>query len=162
MQPDEIVVPDVFGEITGFRAWKILGTRKLPLLGSATHKGTVWHPDRWTHATCGGETVCHRSPDRRVPGESCACGMYAARDRRHLSGMSYVREHDEHPVLIGEVGLAGKVIEGPQGWKAERARIKRLYVPFHHYRWIEPLAALYQVPVLPDNVRSATSSLEGR
>jgi hypothetical protein len=72
--------------------------------------------------------------------------------------MSYNREHDK-PVVIGEVGLAGKVIPGSQGWRAEKGRVKHLYVPFHHWRWIEPLAALYNVPVQPDNVLNPIASL---
>jgi len=153
----EIVVPDVIGEITGYRAWRVVGSLKLPLLGSVTHREAIWHPDRWTVATCGGNLECHRCTDWRVPGEGCSCGLYAARDRRHLTGMPYVNEH-EKPVFIGEVGFVGKVIPGSQGWRAERGRVKRLFVPFHHYRWIEPIEALYNVPVLPDNVLSAIPS----
>jgi len=155
---DEIVVPDVWGEITGYRAWKVIGTLAFPLLASVTHQGTVWHPDRWTVATCGDDLACHRCPDGRVPGEGCSCGLYAARDRAHLSKMSYNRERAGQPVVIGEVGMVGKVIPGTQGWRAEKGRVKRLFVPFHQYRWMEPLADLYDVPVLPDNVLKATAT----
>ena len=158
----EIVVPDVVGEITGFRAWRVIGSLKFPVLQSVTHREGVWHPDRWTYATCRGDLQCFSSDDHRVPGWDCSCGLYAARDRKHLSGMSYNRERDGHPVLIGEVGLVGKVIEGRQGWRAERGRVKRLFVPFHHHRWMEPLAEFYNVPVQPDNVLAATASLERR
>jgi len=160
--PPEISVPDVIGEITGYRAWRVVGSLKLPLLQSVTHREGVWHPDRWTFATCNGNLECRACSDGRVPGENCSCGLYAARDRRHLSGMSYNRQGGQHPVLIGEVGLAGKVIPGSQGWRAEKGRVKRLFVPFHHYRWMEPIAALYNVPVQPDNVLKPTATFEGR
>jgi len=154
----EIVVPDVVGEIVAYRAWKVIGTKRMPLLGSVTHGGTVWHPDRWTVATCNGKTHCWKCVDKRVPGEGCTCGLYAARDRRHLSGMGYNKESASrpNPVVIGEVGLVGKVIPGSQGYRAEKGRVVRLFVPFHQWEWIEPLEALYDVPALPDNVLNAT------
>jgi len=156
---NEIVVPDVVGEITGYRAWKVIGSLKLPMLASVTHSGTIWHPDRWTYATCGDDLACHRCEDGRVPGEGCSCGLYAARDRAHLSTMSYRRPSaDGKPKVIGEVGFAGKVIPGSQGWRAERGRVKRLFVPFSEWRWIEPLHDLYNVPVLPDNTLRATAT----
>src|SRR5262249_30305685 len=147
------------GEITGYRAWKVIGERSFPLLASVTHKETVWHPDRWTYATCQGDLACHRCVDGRVPGEGCTCGLYAARDRAHLTTMHYNRPaKDGRPKVIGEVGFAGKVIPGSQGYRAERGRVKRLFVPFAEWRWIEPLEELYQVPVLPDNVLNATAT----
>lgn len=157
---DEIVVPDVVGEIVAYRAWKVIGTKRMPLLASVTHGGTVWHPDRWTYATCNGDLACRKCTDGRVPGEGCTCGLYAARDRRHLSGMRYNREaHGGPPVVIGEVGLVGKVIPGTQGYRAEKGRVKRLFLPFHQWEWLEPLEELYDVPVQLDNVLNATPSL---
>lgn len=60
------------------------------------------------------------------------------------------------PIFIGEVALAGKVIPGTQGWRAERGRIARLYVPFHHWRFVEALEELYRVEVVLDNTQSVT------
>src|SRR5262245_27875431 len=123
-------VPDVLGEIVAWRAWKVIGTRKLPLLASVTYGQMIWHPDRWTFALCGKRTECSRSLDGGVPGESCSCGMYAAKTRRQLVSLGYNAYSDRQVVFVGEVGLAGKVIPGTQGWRAERGRIRRLYVPW--------------------------------
>ena len=49
--------------------------------------------------------------------------------------------------VVGVVGLAGKVIEGTQGWRAERGRIKELYLPPHHWRAAKALRDLYGIPV---------------
>jgi len=160
----EIVVPDVLGEIVGWRAWRVVGNPKFPLLGSVSHTSTLWHPDRWTLATCGGADTCHRAvgADRRIPGESCTCGMYAAKSREQLVSLGYNREADPlHPVFIGEVGLVGKVIPGKQGWRAEKGRVVRLYVPFHRYEWVEALESLYQVPVLLTNTASVDAPAYG-
>ena len=152
--------PDVLGEITAWRAWKVIGNEPLPMLASVTHAGTIWHPAHWTLATCGQSPSCRNgSIDGGVPGEECSCGLYAARDRRHLVNLGYNAAHGDEVVFIGEVGLAGKVIPGTQGWRAEKGRIQRLYVPFHHWRYVEPLKRLYRVPVVLDNTSKAEPTL---
>jgi len=151
------LVPDRFGEVVGWRAWRVLGGEKLPILASVTHSETVWHPDRWTHAVCGSplkvkDHLCHRrNKGVQVPGESCSCGMYAAKSREQLVRLGYNHDAGHWPVLIGEVGLAGKVIPGSQGWRAEKGRIVRLFVPHVHFKLVAPLERLYRVPVLLDN-----------
>jgi hypothetical protein len=122
-------------EIIGWRAWKVSKLGKLYRLGSVTHKGH-WPVGDWFHATCGGDTVCYDSPDGRVPGENCSCGLYAAKSFEHLTQeLSYADYHTfgEDLRVIGEVALAGKVIVGTQGWKAEKAAVHKIYVP--HVAW---------------------------
>lgn len=160
--------PDVIGEIVGWRAWRVIGDRpeRLPMLASATFSNTIWHPGYWTVATCSGNDHCMRSLDGGVPGESCSCGLYAAASRYQLSGMPYPKSNDwthrkSHPKIVGEVGFVGKVIPGSQGWRAEKGRIVRLYVPFHHWKLVEPLEQLYQVEVLLDNTLKATQTKIG-
>src|SRR5262245_13791446 len=132
MDPTTSELPLRLGEVVAWRAWQVIASHgdRLPYLRSVSHSSTVWHPGHWTLATCGQRGhSCPRSSDGRVPGESCSCGMYAARDRAHLVSMGYAddRGHVEAPVVIGEVALAGKVIPGTQGWRAEKGRIKRLF-----------------------------------
>jgi hypothetical protein len=159
LRPD-LRVPDVVGEIIGWRAWQVVGgPHEFPLLKSVTHKSTLWHPNHWTLATCQGEPVCKKGTlvrprnDGRIPGEGCRCGLYAARDRAHLIQMGYHRAGGQI-VFIGEVGLTGKVIPGDQGWRAEKGRIVRLYVPFEHWAYVDRLEQVYEVPVLLDNTNS--------
>lgn len=161
----------ILGEAIGFRAWKVQGTLSFPMLASVTHGGTIWHPRRWTFAECargrdlGDPYRCPGSLDDAagpgVPGEGCTCGMYAAKDREHLTSLGYSEWHDvDHPVFIGEVGLAGKVIEGSQGWKGARGRIVRLFVPFVFKQYIAPLRRLYGVPVEVSNTAAASDVWE--
>ena len=158
---DEVRAPDLLGEIEAYRAWRVKGTRELPLLASATHSGTIWYPQRWTFAECSRSSAkdkrtCPNSKNDNagpgVPGESCSCGLYAGRDLDHLVDLGYGHYYDDaHPTFIGAVGLAGKVIPGSQGWRAEKGRIIRLYVPIHLKEWITPLQRFYGVEVLLRN-----------
>ena len=157
-------VPDLAEEIVGWRAWRLIGTERLPLLASVSAASFIWHPGRWTVATCQGEDHCTRFPpgtegfDGGVPGECCTCGMYAAASRTQLVSLGYNRGSEANPVLIGEAALVGKVIPGTQGWRAEKGRIRKLYVPFSDWRFVEPLQALYSVPVELDNTFKAESA----
>lgn len=146
-------VPDVLGEIIGWRAWRVIGARpeRLPMLASATFQDTIWHPGYWTVANCGGRDECRRSLDGGVPGENCTCGMYAAKDRSQLVDLAYGREDGRHPKIVGQVAMVGKVIPGDQGWRAEKARIARLFVPFQNWKLVDPLEALYGVEAVLDN-----------
>lgn len=152
------LAPDELGEVVAFRAWRVIGTPKLPILASVTHARTVWHPQRWTLAECGANGPdCKNSTDDAagpgVPGEDCSCGMYAARDLPHLVDLGYGHfTDDSRPIFVGEVGLVGKVIEGDQGWRAEKGRIRRLWVPWHLWsKYAAGLERLYDVPVEPAN-----------
>jgi hypothetical protein len=146
----DLRAPDVLGEVIAWRAWKVIGSDRLPMLSSVTHATTIWHPAHYTFATCGGSSSCRRSVgDLRVPGERCSCGLYAAKTREQLIGLGY-------GVLIGEVALSGKVIPGTQGWRAEKGRIAKLYVPFTDWKLVSPLEDLYQVPVVLDRTTAIT------
>jgi hypothetical protein len=164
----DLRVPDVIGEIVGWRAWKVIGDRpeKLPMLASVTHGHTIWHPGYWTNADCGGRDHCSRSLDGGVPGEHCSCGLYCAASRYQLVDLGYARPESHnhrkgYPKVVGEVGLIGKVIPGTQGWRGEKGRIVRLYVPFQHWRLCQPLEDLYRVEVVLDNTQKTTQTQIG-
>jgi hypothetical protein len=53
----------------------------------------------------------------------------------------------DDPTILGEVALAGKVIVGTKGYRASRARPRRLYVPHSKWRLAKPLQDAYCVPV---------------
>lgn len=147
----ELRVPDVVGEIVGWRAWKIIGSEREPRLFSVTNS-TLWVPGEWIEAVC---SRGHTS--EQIPHEGCACGIYAARTREHLLEMSYNRYGDDDTVVIGEVGFAGKVIPGTQGWRAQKARPLRLFVPYERWRFVERLAGDYGVPVELSNTFKAVA-----
>jgi hypothetical protein len=136
-----------------------VGDERFPLLASVTHHGTRWHADRWTLATCDRNET--REPclfclngkaagtDGRIPtpAPTCSCGMYAAKSWEQLVELRYAEQRGQQPVFVGEVAMAGKVIPGSQGWRAEKGRIESLIVPVRYWRYAEPLADLYGVEV---------------
>ena len=61
----------------------------------------------------------------RTPGEGCTCGIYAARNLRHLRGQLLL---GLTPMVVGEVAMWGKVIPGQHGYRAEFAYPKRLRI----------------------------------
>jgi len=176
--------PDVLGEVVAYRAWRVIGTVQLPMLSSASVSNFIWHPQRWTIAECmhgksrwGDPSRCPSSAavgdaaGPGVPGETCSCGLYAARDREHLVQLGYGNYCDDaHPVFIGVVGLAGKVVPGTQGWRAEKGRIRKLFVPFHLIEYVAPLERLYGVTVEltntfdsdPERLAKLLAQIEGR
>ena len=137
----DLRIPDVVGEVSGWRAWHIIGTLAVPRLQSVTHRGTTWPTDQWFYARCS------RGHTTEIPVESCRCGLYAARDRDHLIKLRYGAYGGREINAVGEVAFAGKVIEGSQGWRAQKGRIKSLLVPYEYWEWAEPLSAAYNVPV---------------
>jgi hypothetical protein len=147
--PSDVRIPDVVGEVSGWRAWRLVGTSKTPRLMSVTatdfrvdHVDAIWPTNRWYTAACP-----HGHVAGQIPVESCKCGIYAARDRDQLIKLGYgVYTHEDNRV-IGEVAFAGKVIPGTQGFRAEKARVIRLFVPYENWRMAEALGAAYRVPV---------------
>lgn len=148
----DIRVPDVIGEVVAWRAWQIVGDLDFPRLESATQSSArsgvdaIWPTNRWFEARCLADPA-HNEPGVEIPVEQCSCGIYAAKTLAQLSNLSYARYGPVADKVIGEVAFAGKVIEGSQGWRAERARIKQLWVPHRNWRFVEPLADAYGVEV---------------
>lgn len=134
--------PDVVGEVVAFRAWRVeTGWRRATL---RSLDWTFWPTGAWLHAEC--DKSCGD-----IPGEDCACGIYAAKHREHLYDIGYMhRSGHREPVVFGEVGLAGKIVPGTLGWRAARARPLRVFVPHEHWELVAPLRA-YGVPVLLSN-----------
>lgn len=133
-------------EIIGWRAWEVAELGKLVRLHSVT-ASAHWPIADWVYAKCGGESFCEKSDDGRVPGEKCRCGLYAARDYDHLTRELGYSDYSTRDVrIIGQVAMAGKVIEGSQGWKAEKARVFHIYVPHTHWKLGKRLSEQYGVP----------------
>lgn len=143
-------IPDVAGEIVGYRAWYVEARWQLrpPRLeslngGADWGDGPWWPYDTWMLASCSRERD-------GVPHEHCGCGIHAARDRAHLCELGY--NEDDAVVAIGEVALAGRVIPGDRGWRAEKARPLRFWLPHVHWPLVRRLREAYRVPVGVTNV----------
>jgi hypothetical protein len=140
--------PDVAGEIAGYRAWYLRARWQLdpPTLysingGRDWGEGQPWPHGAWMVADCR-----HADPDDDAPHERHrGCGIHAARDREHLVDLGY--NEGDGLVVIGEVALSGKVIPGELGWRAQRARPLRLWLPYDRWQLVRRLSAAYRVPV---------------
>lgn len=133
-------LPVVPGEVVGWRAWRLLteehGYRE-PRLRSLYHP-VVWPTDGWL-VSDGRHGIC------------------AAKDRddlerMHRWGSSEAPRYVEEGGAIGRVGLAGEIVEGERGYRAERARVISLVLPYFRWDLLEGLAAAYHVPVALGNI----------
>ena len=152
----DLRVPDVLGEIIAWRAWELVGTEQTPRLASVTalriwktvdgEPMAIWPTDRFFLARCPNGHV------EGVPVESCSCGLYAAKDMQQLIRLGYGAYGADWQMnkIVGQVALSGKVIEGTQGWRAERGRVYRLWIPYEMDPAIGArLEAAYKVVVEP-------------
>ena len=170
--PDEpaIVVPDVVGEIVGWRYWKVSQTwskAQPPVLRSEhgrTDNATTWPTDDWFHATCSGKQTCSKGV--AIPGEGCSCGIYAANDRREFVAQwgyhkGYQTGSRDHLLCMGEVGLAGKVIPGTNAHRAEKARPIKLYFHVTDWKIASAVQDAYRVEIELVNIISETDRVIG-
>jgi hypothetical protein len=143
----DLVVPDRIGEVLGWRAWQLVGDVEFPRLMSpamtASSHGAdaIWPTNRWFEAKCASGCM-------DVPSEPCGCGLYAANTLERLADLGlYGRYRDLANAVIGEVAFAGKVIEAWCGYRAERGRISRAWLPAASWKFAKPLSEAYGVPV---------------
>lgn len=156
-----MIVPDVIGEVIGWRVWRVMHPYDAKLVrlqslgaGGTTH-AVPWTPGKTMQAFC--------ARDHVIPAKSCSCGFYAARTQEHLLSMSYHRSRDfDDPndvLVIGEVAMSGRIIPGTQGWRAQRVRPKTILVPYSRWKAAKTLKAAYpDVDVRLDNFYKAAPS----
>jgi hypothetical protein len=147
--PGEETAPDLVEEILG---WKVLrfGADALPDGGgvvvahplSSPRIYIEWENAGWTRAKCA------RHLEHEPPVETCTCGIYAVADAR--PALAYVWAAPL--TVLARVGLAGKVIPGSRGWRAERGRVVALTRTGHGTRdypqMLARIADHYRVPIL--------------
>lgn len=153
-------LPVVPGEVVGWRAWIVVTTGyREPRLRSL-YFDVTWPTDDWLIAEDG---------DGRG---ALPHGICAARDREHLTSMHryalptqarYVEGGGEREGLaaIGQVGLAGVIIPGERGYRAEKARPLSLLLPYAWWELVDPLRRAYRVPVGLANVLVKTGGRRG-
>jgi hypothetical protein len=125
---DDLRAPDVAEEILGWKVLAVSGEGHLhhhldqmhevviPTELASPMRKTYWPPRAWLRATCSTDAEHH------PPVEECSCGIYAVADADRA--LAYVREAPL--TVLARVGLAGKVIPGAWGWRAERGRVVAL------------------------------------
>jgi hypothetical protein len=171
-EPDtgDYVVPDVIGAAEGWRSFRVpcepprYGAS--PRLYSVSHSSYYWKPREVNVASCrrhnsgqmrssgpGGFVRGYHVP----PGENCTCGLYSARTLPHLLSMGYHTYAPENGdfCVIGRVANWGKVVQGSQGWRAEKSYPLELWVPFEMGATLGlKIRETYGVPVLLKNILS--------
>jgi hypothetical protein len=131
-------LPVVPGEVVGWRAWKLV-----TLPGGAPRLRSLYHDVVWP-------TDEYLLSDGRH-------GICAAMDRDHLEEMHrYAQQNHPRYVVeggaIGRVALAGEIIEGERGYRAEKARVVSLVLPYGAWRMLDGLRVAYRVPVALGNI----------
>jgi hypothetical protein len=120
----------LFPEVrVGWRSWTLENGR----LYSVTQRW-VWPVGEELRAVC---DIGHNRPPRL----KCGCGIYALQTLHHLRSSAYFRND-----VFGKVSLWGRVLEADDGYRAEFAYPKVLYVSYLNYKMVEPLS-VYGVPV---------------
>lgn len=144
----DLVVPDYTDVMIGWRAWHVEERPGFaPQLLSMN--STRWEPREVMEAVCARH---ENDPKHGVPTLSCRCGLYSAKSREHLLSMPYhYYDPDEGIVVIGEVNLWGRIVEGTQGWRAQYGYPRKLFLPFEGWRLFDPLSEAYGVPVELNN-----------
>jgi hypothetical protein len=124
-------IPDLLSPIVAYRTWG------WDALGITSLNDTRWVPGEAMKAFCPNFMVPHESSghgdmisvrdgweDHHVPAPDCSCGVYAAKNFKHLVDIGYA-EHGIH----GEVSLWGTVMEHRLGYRAQYAYPKTFVVP---------------------------------
>ena len=120
-----MTTPDYISAIVGYRVWQWTAD------GLQSLNGEPWFPNRPLVARCrslplgtiaGRDDPAHNA--NPAPRENCTCGVYAAKSLEHLRGTRYWQYG-----IHGEVSLWGTVVEHEQGWRAQFAYPRSLFVP---------------------------------
>jgi hypothetical protein len=147
-----VTVPDGVDPIVGWRYWKVTPGG----LASLNVRDSYWPPRRAYQAECRAAPIPMPHSADALPSESCACGIYAARDLDTLKQLVYPYADAlfrQRRIAVGEVKLWGRVIEGRRGYRAQRAYPKSLYLVSrkHDEPWVRfsevALEGAYGVPV---------------
>jgi hypothetical protein len=135
----------------------VQGFRVFEVFGAELHSywaDYVWEPG-WNLAIC----QLARSPRHDAPTPGCKCGFWAyktiARAMQQFTGDLGLRVGDSAfgdfggitGMVLARVQIAGRVIEGTDGWRAERAGVVAVYLDVPGL--LDPAAKRYGVSVEP-------------
>lgn len=142
MAESDFQIPDMVEAIVGWRAWSVnTDAKPIQLTSPAVEDGRIVWPPR--------EAMIAKCPHGHdAPMADCHCGLYAARDQRHLIKQRYHQFDDGYPIVIGTVSLWGDVIPAAQGWRAQYAYPQNLLVPFSFAVVASRLKSEYGVTVI--------------
>jgi hypothetical protein len=123
--------PDLVAPVVGWRYWRVAPDGRLTSLGAGRQD---WPPGRALRARCRRARLDHLDArwglvdgfgwaPHTAPGESCSCGIYAARD---LAALRTQRLFGLRYHAAGEVALWGTIVPGELGFRAEFAYPKSI------------------------------------
>lgn len=139
MSLDDEDVPLYPGEMVGWRGWQVVdGT-----LRSVNDPSAMWIPKQ--------EFVgyCDQGKSHKVPWAKCQCGIYATKTMEKLRVNQY-----HNAGAFGLVSLWGGMIDGGDGYRAEFAYPKRIFLPYLSWKLADALE-VYGVPVVLMNPYTA-------
>lgn len=110
-------IPDLISTIVAYRTWA------WDAEGIASLNCERWIPGEAMKAICSGGLLDYM-PQHKSPHPKCSCGVYAAKNFKHLVQIGYAA-HGIH----GEVELWGTVMEHRLGYRAQFAYPKNFVVP---------------------------------
>jgi hypothetical protein len=164
---------DAMGPLTAIRMWQVSSEG---LLLSIAGTATLWEPGKPMHAEHNWEfgmpmILAVEEEDietlvmkHQAPVSGCMCGIWCVKEALPNELIIASRDASNRLFVAGEVQIWGKVIEHTDGYRAEHARITKLYVPDHEL-FTGPsileftgIAELYDVPVEEAELRATTTS----
>jgi hypothetical protein len=122
--PEPEKSPDYVHTLTGWRGWEVQDGRLIALGSDYT-----WVPKMAMKATC-------RSDQHRAPQYNCRCGFWSFKTLDLMT--EAVRSYIEDVDVIGTVEIWGRVIECENGFRAEYAYPKELWLlkpGLEHLSW---------------------------
>lgn len=146
------MVPDQIEPAVGWRAWLAIGTPHGGMRLWSIVYPELWRPGQPLVAHCPHHTYRHPISER------CTCGIYAAHRREDVVA-HLVRPPIRIParLVVGEVAMWGRVIEGERGLRATHAYPRRLWLldedDLPRADLLTPHLAAYGVPVEAGRLR---------
>lgn len=129
----EVVVAE---PIKAWRAWHVDPTGSL----IATAQHYVWKEGQNT-CTCVKTDISVIKSHHIPPEIDCACGFWA------LKTQDDVFNYFNAEIVVGEIEMWGKIVEAENGYRAEHARIIRLFLPSRYSPFKERLQERYKVDI---------------
>jgi hypothetical protein len=127
-------IPDYMGTITAWRGWQIRNGKLAPIGTSG-----IWEPKKANRAVC---TKLETGANHDAPSKKCTCGYWTFRTMETLQ--EALAGYAQKVQVIGTVDIWGKVIECTNGFRAEYAYPKELWLLDDE---LEHLSWTYGVPI---------------
>lgn len=127
-------MPDSITMITGYRAWRVSTAANREMYLMAVGQSTKWEPKKKIAAVCVTTfrpTVSDPGllgPGHAAPQFNCTCGVWAFKSIDMLPAALHGQGHRNEIRVIGSVDLWGRVIETENGFRAQYAYPKELWL----------------------------------